>query len=655
MRIPLLELSGLTRRFRAGTADIVVLKDINLRIYAGEMVAIIGQSGSGKSTLMNILGCLDRASSGEYRINGREVSTLDNDELATLRRECFGFIFQRYHLLPHLTAEENIEIPAIYAAIDQDTRRSRARELLARLGLITHTTHKPNQLSGGQQQRVSIARALMNGGEVILADEPTGALDSQSGNEVLSILRELHQRGHTIILITHDRQIADHAERIIEIRDGKIVADHPSKSQRSNTLPAVQQKSTAHRRSPLNGELGRVIKAFKMAWLTMLTHRLRTLLTMLGIIIGISSVVSIVALGQGTQQKIIADINAMGTNTITFYPGTERGDDTNKSIKTMSSTDLAVLQQQFYVDSVTPIVGGSAMLRYRNIKANAAVTGVSDHYFRVCNIAMSAGRPFGDQEVRQQAQAIVIDDNTRAKLFPHGENPLGKIVLLDSVPCTIVAVMQKKIDTLFVGYSSPELQVFVPYTTAMRRVFGHSSFGAIMVRIRDGVSNELAERHLIKLLALRHGRKDFMSQSSDSVLKTVKKTTTMLTLFILAVALISLLVGGIGVMNIMLVSVTERAHEIGIRMAVGARQYDILQQFLIEAILVCLIGGALGILLSYGIGVVFSLLTTSISMQPSVLSIVVAFVCCTLTGVIFGFLPARNAARLDPIEALARE
>ncbi|WP_035059070.1 MacB family efflux pump subunit [Andreprevotia chitinilytica] len=653
MKRPLLELTHLERRFPAGETEVTVLRDINLTIHAGEMVAIVGQSGSGKSTLMNILGCLDKPSSGSYRVAGRETGELAGDELATLRREHFGFIFQRYHLLPHLSAEANVEIPAVYASTDKAHRRARAQQLLGRLGLADRTEHRPSQLSGGQQQRVSIARALMNGGDVILADEPTGALDSHSGAEVMNILRELHHAGHTVIIVTHDMNVANNAGRIIEIRDGEIIADRANPSAHE-VVPAVLVKPPAvGPRSWLHGNWARFGEAFKMAWIAMASHRMRTLLTMLGIIIGITSVVSVVALGQGARQKVIDDISAMGTNTIDIYPGRDWGDDKAASIHTLVAGDVTALQAQFYVDSVAPNVSGTKTLRFGNITAAALISGVGEQYFRVKGLITVQGAAFQAEDVRRQAQVVVLDDNTAKKLFPHGENPVGQIILIGSVPVRVIAVTKKR-EAGFGGGDS-NLNVWVPYTTAMGRLFGQQYFSNISVRVRDGLPNALAEQSLIKLIVQRHGTKDFFTFSSDSILQTVEKTTGTLTLLISAVAVISLVVGGIGVMNIMLVSVTERTREIGIRMAVGARQGDILQQFLIEAVLVCLLGGLIGVGLAFGIGELFSVLVSAMSMKFSTLSIVAACLCSMLIGIVFGFLPARNAARLDPIEALARE
>ncbi|MCX5869273.1 MAG: MacB family efflux pump subunit [Deltaproteobacteria bacterium] len=649
---PLLEIKGLVRRFSTGDQQVDVLKGIDLTINAGEIVAIIGASGSGKSTLMNILGCLDRPSEGSYRIDGRETSSLSNDDLARLRRDYFGFIFQRYHLLPHLTATQNTEIPAIYAGVKKHARQERASKLLERLGLAERCEYRPNQLSGGQQQRVSIARALMNGGDVILADEPTGALDSKSGKEMMAVLHELHANGHTIILVTHDQQVAAHAERIIEISDGTIIRDQANPERQASATATLPTKVSAeHSANFLQANWGRFAEAFTMALITMLSHRMRTLLTMLGIIIGITSVVSVVALGQGAQQKVIKDISAMGTNVIDVNPGKDWGDEDAASIQTLVPSDLEALKGQVYVDSASPATGGSQLLRYSNTTATASVNGVSEQYFRVKEYEIADGIAFSTDDVKQQAQVVVIDQNTRKKFFAN-EDPIGKVLFIGSFPCRVIGVTKEKDSPM--GNSS-NLEVWIPYSSAMNRLLGQQYFSSITVRVKDGISNQVAEQSITKLITQRHGRKDFYTNSSDSIMKTINKTTTTLKLMISAIAIISLIVGGIGVMNIMLVSVNERTHEIGIRMAVGARQEDIMQQFLIESVLVCLLGGMIGIVCSWGVGKVFSLFVSSFAMQFSLMSIVSAFLCSTLIGVIFGFLPARNAARLDPIEALARE
>ncbi|WP_404228589.1 MacB family efflux pump subunit [Acinetobacter venetianus] len=653
---PLLEVSKLTREFPAGEGTVQILKGIDLKIYAGELVAIVGQSGSGKSTLMNILGCLDKPTDGSYLVSGRETRQLEPDELAQLRREYFGFIFQRYHLLGDLTASGNVEVPAIYAGVESHLRQERSTELLSELGLEERLHHRPSQLSGGQQQRVSIARALMNGGDVILADEPTGALDKNSGIEVMRILRELNAKGHTIILVTHDMNVAKNATRIIEISDGNIISDRANTPENDDadlerqTLQRTPQKKTSAWRSFLD----RLGEAFRMALLAMNAHRMRTFLTMLGIIIGIASVVSVVALGNGSQKQILENISSLGTNTITVYQGRGFGDNSRASqTKTLVPADGEALAEQPYVDGVSPSVNTSVTLRFKETEASATVNGVSSDFFYVRGMTFKSGQAFDKDSVTQRAQDVVIDTNTEKTFFADGTNPLGQVILLGSVPSRVIGVIDA--EKGFMG-NSDSLNVYLPYSTVMSRMLGQSNVRSIIVRIKDEYPSSAAENAILTLLEQRHGAQDVFTQNSDSIRETIQQTTATMTLLISAIAVISLVVGGIGVMNIMLVSVTERTQEIGVRMAVGARQSDILQQFLIEAILVCLLGGVLGVLLSLGIGQIIGHFAKGvIEMSYSTTSIVAAFVCSSLIGIVFGFLPARNAAQLDPVAALARE
>ncbi len=653
---PLLEVSNLTREFPAGEGTVQILKGINLKIYAGELVAIVGQSGSGKSTLMNILGCLDKPTAGSYQVSGRETGQLEPDELAQLRREYFGFIFQRYHLLGDLSASGNVEVPAIYAGVDSQLRQQLSAELLSELGLEERLHHRPSQLSGGQQQRVSIARALMNGGDVILADEPTGALDKNSGVEVMRILRELNAKGHTIILVTHDLNVAKNATRIIEISDGNIISDRANVPENADsdlehqTLQRTPQKKTSAWRSFFD----RLGEAFRMALLAMNAHRMRTFLTMLGIIIGIASVVSVVALGNGSQKQILANISSLGTNTITVYQGRGFGDNSRASqVKTLVPADAEALAEQPYVDGVSPSANTSVTLRYKDTEASATVNGVSADFFYVRGMTFKSGQPFDKNSVTQRAQDVVIDTNTEKTFFADGTNPVGQVLLLGSVPSRIIGVIDAQQG--FMG-NSDSLNVYLPYSTVMSRMLGQSNVRSIIVRIKDEYPSSAAENAILTLLEQRHGAQDVFTQNSDSIRETIQQTTATMTLLISAIAVISLVVGGIGVMNIMLVSVTERTQEIGVRMAVGARQSDILQQFLIEAILVCLLGGVLGVLLSLGIGQIIGHFAKGIiEMSYSTTSIVAAFVCSSMIGIVFGFLPARNAAQLDPVAALARE
>ena len=654
---PLLKVTDLTREFPAGEGTIQILKGINLKIYPGELVAIVGQSGSGKSTLMNILGCLDQPTAGSYQVKGRETRKLEADELAQLRREYFGFIFQRYHLLGDLTAAGNVEVPAIYAGVDTSARQQRSTQLLTDLGLAEKTQNRPSQLSGGQQQRVSIARALMNGGDVILADEPTGALDKNSGIEVMRILRELNAKGHTIILVTHDHNVAKNASRIIEISDGNIISDKPNVPEvaedevleKQNLQRSVQKKTPSWRSAA-----DRLGEAFHMALLAMNAHRMRTFLTMLGIIIGIASVVSVVALGNGSQRQILENISSLGTNTITVYQGRGFGDNSKTAqVKTLVPADADALAEQPYVDGVSPSVTNNITARFKDTEASATVNGVSEDFFYVKGMNFQSGQPFDKEGVTERTQDVVIDNNTQKTFFSDGSNPVGQVILLGSVPSRIIGVIEAQKSMMG---NSDSLNVYLPYSTVMSRMLGQANVRSIIVRIKDEYPSAAAENAILNLLVQRHGAQDVFTQNADSIRETIQQTTQTMTLLVSAIAVISLIVGGIGVMNIMLVSVTERTQEIGVRMAVGARQSDILQQFLIEAVLVCILGGILGVLLSLGIGQLISHFAGgTFQMAYSTTSIVAAFVCSSMIGIIFGFIPARNAAQLNPVDALSRE
>ncbi|MBE9639397.1 MacB family efflux pump subunit [Salipiger mangrovisoli] len=642
----LIELSGVERAFAAGEQTVQVLRGIDLCIEAGEMVAIIGQSGSGKSTLMNILGCLDRPSAGSYRFDGRDVHRLADLDLAELRRDHFGFIFQRYQLMAELDAVGNVEIPAIYRGAARRARRERAKALLTRLGLGERLGNKPGALSGGQQQRVSVARALINGGEVILADEPTGALDSASGAELMALLRELHAEGHTVILVTHDPQIAGAADRVIEISDGEITADT-----RKRPFTASARVETDHPAASGLGALAdRLREATRMALKSMSAHKLRSFLTMLGIIIGITSVVSVVALGNGSQQQVLENIASIGTSTIDIRPGTGFGDRRANRVDTLVGGDADALAPLDFAASVSPEVSTSATVIHGGTSASAQVKGVSAGYFQLGAYKLTAGTAFTEADLDARAQVAVLDSDA-AQTFFGSESPIGQRVMIGRVPLQVIGVVASS----GASFGPQSIKVFTPYTTAMARITGSRTVDSISVQVADGYDMTLAETQITEVLTRRHGKVDFFLTNTDAIRETIQSTSKTLTWLISAIALISLFVGGIGVMNIMLVSVTERTREIGIRKAVGARRSDITAQFLIEAVLVCLIGGALGVALAYGLGAVLGVVAPSMRLVYSGATVAAAFGSATLIGVVFGYLPARSAAKLDPVVALARE
>jgi len=653
--IPLIELTGIRKSYggRDGEPAVEILHGIDLTIHAGELVALIGASGSGKSTLMHLLGCLDRPTAGTYRFAGRDIADFGPDELAWLRREAFGFVFQGYHLIRTLDASHNVQVPAVYAGASVEERSARANALLTRLGLGERAGHRPSQLSGGQQQRVSIARALMNGGHVILADEPTGALDSKSGVEVMALLRELAEAGHTVILITHDPQVAAQARRVVRISDGGIVEDTVGGD--SGAISGPPSLDPTHLMDHLaqgvaSGAswLADIQEALASAWRTLWVSRFRTLLTLLGIVIGVAAVIVLMAVGQGSSERMLEKIALFGTHRMYVRPGI----DSAKGIRgTLTEADARLVGEVPNVRIAMPFIGSRVMLRAQDKDFSTNVWCVTSDAPDVLHWQVARGVFFDREDERHLATVVVLGKAAKDRLFGPTADAIGQFVLVNNVPFRVIGEMAEK--GAVSGDSNDDDLVLIPFSTGSRRVMGSTqlSFVSVLVERLDIIDRTVEQ--ISDVLKAAHGVEDFRISNSAAQVKAQNEATEQQNTLLALIAGISLVVGGIGVMNIMLMAVKERTREIGIRMATGARQRDIQRQFLTEAVMVSLVGGVAGVVIGLAIGA--ALIFWEVPVIFSVRAMLLAFGCAVATGLVFGFMPARQASRLDPVVALAGE
>jgi macrolide transport system ATP-binding/permease protein len=644
---PLISLRDITKTFFTGDVPVDALRGVSLDIEPGEFVAIVGQSGSGKSTLMNILGCLDQPTDGAYHLDGQDVAGFDADQLAERRRQMFGFVFQSYNLVSTSTARENVEIPAIYAGVSARQREERSSALLQSLRLGDRMDHLPSQLSGGQQQRVSIARALMNGGQIILADEPTGALDSQSGKDVMATLRRMNEDGHTVIIITHAPDLAESADRVIEIRDGRIVADRlPRRITRApRPTPRVFAKQAGE--AALFSDVG---EAVRMSFRALRANFFRTVLTLLGIVIGVSSVVAMLAIGTGAQNQVLGRIAAMGSDLLIIRPNMAnfRGGEGGSVVSLVPGDADAILELPNIYFAV-PEMSSSLTVRAGNLDTQTTVNGTVPQFPQAKTWDLAEGSFIAPSDMTSYATVAVLGKTVADTLFPDGADPLGQYILIKNIPFQVIGVMAAKGATA--GGNDQDDTVLVPLSTGNLRLFGARNVRSITVQVKDDSAINITQDQIQALLDERHQRQDTQIANLAAIRETFTETSNILKVFLGSIAAISLLVGGIGVMNIMLVSVTERTREIGIRMATGARGRDILTQFIVEALVVSALGGVIGVVLGLSIGGVAQAfgVPVSFSLGPVVLAFASAF----LTGLVFGYLPAHNASRLQPAVALS--
>lgn len=651
----MLEISHIKKEYQMGDTTVQALRGVSLTIEDGDFVAIMGPSGSGKSTLTQILGLLDVPSSGSYRLNGKEVSKMTEDELAVLRRGEIGFIFQQFNLLPRMTAEENVALPLFYSK--NYHLRDLAKKLMERVGLGSRAEHKPNELSGGQQQRVAIARSLVNQPKIILADEPTGNLDSVSEKEIMAILKDLNAQGITVIIVTHEDEIGQQAKRLIRLRDGVIQSDERKEAHTRVQSTSPHRENSAPVQSSIWMEW---LEHFKQGFKTLGANRVRTALSMLGILIGVAAVVAMLALGKGAQNAIEAQLSSLGSNLLMLRAGSIKvggvSQEAGATTRLTAEDANAIRERISSVRAIAPSVNGRGQVTFQNRNWSTQLLGSSYSYATMRASQPEMGRFFTEDEDRSRSRVAVIGATLVRELFD-GKNPIGEMIKINKVSFQVIGVLPEKGSN---GFRDQDDVIIIPLATAMRRLLGKDYVDSIDIEVKEPSLMDTAQNQILDLMLSRHrvaiSQQDeaFQIRNMADIQAALSQSSQTMSLLLASIAAISLLVGGIGIMNIMLVSVTERTKEIGLRKAIGAKRRDILLQFLVESIVVSGVGGLAGIALGWLITQVFSRgagWATSVSPQ----SMFLAFFFSAFIGVVFGIYPARKAALLHPIEALRYE
>ncbi|HVB67307.1 MAG TPA: ABC transporter permease, partial [Acetobacteraceae bacterium] len=688
---PVIEVVHVSRTYRVGDVDVRALDDVDLRVEPGEFLAIMGASGSGKSTLMAILGCLDRPDRGQYRFEGMDVAGLTEVELARIRSGRLGFVFQSFNLLARTSAIENVALPLFYAAtgpVGRTERFARARAALALLGLAARERNTPGQLSGGQQQRVAIARALINAPRLLLADEPTGNLDSRTSHEIMETLLSLNrERGVTVIVVTHEPDIAGYADRVVTMRDGRIVSDErrvPPPAGSRPTVAATSPGPPAQARLPRGSRAGWAfgVMVVAAAMQALGRNRMRSALTMLGVFIGVAALIAMVAVGQGANEAVRKQIESLGTNLLVVLPGATTTGGARAgfgSASTLRERDAqAIRREDPAVARVGYLIRGVGQVQYGNQNWTTSIQGVSAGYPAMTNWQIAEGRAISAQDDAGAALVATIGQTVYRQVFPLGENPIDAVIQVKGTPLRVIGLLVGKGQTPF-GQDQDDV-VMVPFATAERRVLGVAApsqqaaplnwpyppwpnpyglqprlagyVNQIFVQAESPAAVPAALAEVTATLSVRHrikpgAIKDFSVHNLSQIAAAAEGSSRIMALLLAAVASISLLVGGIGIMNILLVSVTERTREIGLRMAVGAQRLHVLLQFLTEAVFLSVTGGIAGIVL----GVAFSEVLSRLAgwrAPVSLLAVGGGFLFSAAVGIFFGYYPARKAARLDP-------